>query len=394
VGFELNLLDPAVLADPYPTLHRLRTEAPVHWHEGQQVWTLAAYDDALAALRDPRVFSSDIHGGSGTALDTTAWFVFHDPPEHTRLRGLVTTAFTPGVVERLRPTIQAIVDRLLDHLDHAGGGDLMADLAFPLPAMVIAELLGVPTDDIDRFKQWSADLAALGSTVKAAPDRAERLARARASSAALNDYFRPVVRRRAAAPGDDLVSRLARARPGGQPLDEAELVQTCTFLLFTGHETTTNLIGNGTLALLRHEDALATLRAGDEATVAATVEELLRFDSPVQVRVRLLRDDAQIRGRQLRAGERVWILLGAANRDPARFTQPDRLWPARADNRHLSFGFGIHFCVGAALARLEGALAIGTLVRRFPRLALDAAPLCWRPNTTMRGLEALPVTVR
>lgn len=391
---DLNLLDPAVLADPYPALHRLRADAPVHWNESQHVWTLATFDDANAALRDARVFSSAIHGGSGTALDTTAWFVFHDPPEHTRLRGLVTAAFTPTVVERLRPAIQAIVDRLLDRLDDAGGGDLMADLAFPLPAMVIAELLGVPTDDIDRFKQWSADLAALGSTVKAAPDRAERLARARASSAALNDYFRPVVRRRTAAPGDDLVSRLAQARPGGQPLDEAELVQTCTFLLFTGHETTTNLIGNGTLALLRHPDVLATLRAGDETSVTATVEELLRFDSPVQVRVRLLTEDVELRGHRLRAGERVWILLGAANRDPARFVEPDRLWPARPDNRHLSFGFGIHFCVGAALARLEGALAIGTLVRRFPRLALGDGALVFRPNTTMRGLATLPVTVR
>jgi len=393
VPCDLNLLDPAVLADPYPTLHRLRAEAPVRWDETQRVWTLATYDHALAALRDARVFSSAIHGGSTTALDTSAWFVFHDPPEHTRLRGLVTTAFTPGVVERLRPTIQTIVDRLLDRLEDAGGGDLIADLAFPLPAMVIAELLGVPTDDIDRFKQWSADLAALGSTVKAAPDRAERLARARASSTALNDYFRPVVRARAANGGDDLVSRLAHARPGGRPLDEAELVQTCTFLLFTGHETTTNLIGNGTLALLRHDHALAALRA-DETTLAATVEELLRFDSPVQVRVRLLQEDVELGGQRLRAGERVWILLGAANRDPARFAEPDRLWPARPDNRHLSFGFGVHFCLGAALARLEGTIAISTLVRRFPRLALGDGALVWRPNTTMRGLDALAITVR
>jgi cytochrome P450 len=393
VNLDLNLLAPAVLADPYPALHHLRADDPVHWDETQHVWMLARYDDALAALRDARVFSSEIHGGSRTALETAAWFVFHDPPEHTRLRGLVTTAFTPGVVEHLRPTIQVIVDRLLGRLAGAGGGDLMAELAFPLPAMVIAELLGVPTADIDRFKEWSADLAALGSTVKAAPDRAERLVRARASSAALNDYFRAFVRRRRGADGDDLVSRLARAHPGGRPLDETELVQTCTFLLFTGHETTTHLIGNGTLALLRHAEACAALRADPDGTIGPTIEELLRFDSPVQVRVRVLRDDVEMGGRHLRAGERVWILLGAANRDPARFVEPDRLWPGRPDNRHLSFGFGIHFCVGAALARLEGALAIGTLVRRFPRLALATDTLRWRPNTTMRGLDALPVTV-
>jgi len=393
VAVDLNLLAPAVLADPYPTLRRLRTEAPVHWDEPQRVWTIARYEDALFALREARIFSSAIHGGHGTALDTSSWFVFHDPPEHTRLRGLVTAAFTPLVVERLRPRVQAIVDGLLDSIAEAGGGDLIADFAFPLPAMVIADLLGVPTVDIDRFKHWSADLAALGSTVRLAADRAERVRRAQASAAALNDYFHVIVQQRRATPDDDLVSRLARAQPEGRPLDETELVQTCTFLLFTGHETTTNLIGNGTLALLKHPEALQALRA-EAVSIGSAVEELLRFDSPVQIRVRLLREDVELGGQRLRAGQRVWILLGAANRDPERFPQPDRLWLARPDNRHLAFGYGIHFCVGAALARLEGALAIGTLVGRFPHLRLATDTPRWRPNTTMRGIEALPVTVR
>lgn len=386
----LNLLDPAVLADPYPALHRLREEAPVHWDEQHRVWMLSRHRDALAALRDARVFSSEIHGGERTALDTTNWFVFHDAPRHARLRGLVTEAFTPSVVERLRPRVEALVDGLLDRIDEAGGGDLVADLGFPLPAMVIAELLGVPSTDLEDFKRWSADLAALGSTVKQAADRAERIRRAQASAAALNAYFADVVRRRGGSTeGDDLIARLGRARADGERLDERELVETCTFLLFTGHETTTNLIGNGMWALLRHPDVLATVR-----DVPTAIEECLRFDSPVQIRVRLLREDVTIDAHRLRAGDRVWILLGAANRDPERFPEPDRLLPERADNRHLAFGYGTHFCVGAALARLEGAVAIGALLRRFPRLAAATDVVRWRPNTTMRGLEELPVVVR
>jgi pimeloyl-[acyl-carrier protein] synthase len=391
----VNLLDPAVLADPYPTLHRLRREAPVHWDETHGVWMLSRYRDALAALRDVRVYSSEIHGGERTALDTTNWFVFHDAPRHARLRGLVTEAFTPSVVERLRPRVAALVNGLLDRIDDAGGGDLLADLGFPLPAMVIAELLGVPSDALDDFKRWSADLAALGSTVKQAADRVERVRRAQASAAALNAYFADVVRRRGSrsAEGDDLIARLTLARAEGDRLDERELVETCTFLLFTGHETTTNLIGNGMLALLRHPDALRAVAAAPGA-IAPAVEELLRFDSPVQVRVRVLREDVSIDAERLRAGQRVWILLGAANRDPERFAEPDRLLPARTDNRHLAFGYGAHFCVGAALARLEGAMAIGALLARFPRIRLAADAVRWRPNTTMRGLEALPIDVR
>src|SRR6185369_1390781 len=220
----------------------------------------------------------------------------------------------------------------------------------------------------------------------------ERIRRAQASAAALNDYFADVIRGRGLG-GDDLIGRLARARAEGDRLDERELVETCTFLLFTGHETTTNLIGNGMLALLRHPDELRAV-AATPGGIAPAVEELLRFDSPVQVRVRVLREDVSIDGERLRAGQRVWILLGAANRDPERFPEPDRLLPARTDNRHLAFGYGAHFCVGAALARLEGATAIGALLARFPRIRLASDAVRWRPNTTMRGLEALPIDVR
>ncbi len=392
MGLELRLLDPAVLADPYPLLHRLRAEAPVRWDETQRVWTLARYRDALFALREDGIFSSAIHGGGGV-LDTSSWFVFHDPPRHTRLRNLVAAAFTPAVVERLRSRVQAIVDLLLDRLAEAGTGDLVANFAFPLPAMVISDLLGVPAADLDRVKKWSVDLAALGSTVKVAADRADRIRRAQQSAAALNDYFRHVVRHRREGRDDDLVSGLVRAQADGARLEEDELVETCTFLLFTGHETTTNLIGNGMLALLRHPDALRALHR-DPDLLRSAVEELLRFDSPVQVRVRVVQADVEIGGRTLRRGERVWILLGAANRDPERFSEPDRLLLDRPDNRHVAFGYGIHFCLGAALARLEGTLAIGTLAHRFPNLQLATDTPTWRANPTMRGLDALPVAVR
>jgi cytochrome P450 len=392
VALELKLLDPEVLADPYPLLHRLRREAPVHWDEAQRVWTLARYGDALFALREDGIFSSAIHAGGGV-LDTSSWFVFHDPPRHTFLRNLAAAAFTPAVIERLRPRVQAIVDAQLDRLAEGGSGDLIAELAFPLPALVIGELLGVPSADLERIKAWSTDLAALGSTVRLAADRADRVRRAQQSASALNEYFRDIVRHRLQARGDDLVSGLVCARADGRGLNEDELVQTCTFLLFTGHETTTNLIGNGMLALLRHPDALAALH-GDPGLLRSAVEELARFDSPVQVRVRLVQTDVEIGGQTLRKGDRVWILLGAANRDPDRFVDPDRLLLDRADNRHLAFGYGIHFCLGAALARLEGTLAIGALTRRFRNLQLATEVPVWRANPTMRGLHALPVTVR
>jgi len=396
VPLELDLLAPEFLADPYPVYHRLRAEDPVHWEPKQKFWALSRYDDALAVLRDPRVFSSAIHGayqGADAGVATGEWFVFRDPPDHTRLRGLVNAAFTPRVVESLRPRIQRIVDDLVDDCAARGEFDVIAALGFPLPAIVIAELLGVPPEDRARFRAWSADLAAVGGIVRTAPDRAERIQRARDSVAALNAYFREFVRRRRDAPRDDLVSRLAAATLEGDALTEPELVATCVLLLFAGHETTTNLIGNGTLALLRHPDALARLRT-DPTLVASAVEELLRYESPVQVRVRIARQDVAIGGQRIRGGERVVVLVGAANRDPNRFPDPDRLDVGRPDNRHLAFGHGIHFCTGAPLARLEGAIAIETLLRRFPDLHLATEEVAWRETASLRGLKALAVAHR
>jgi len=393
---RVDLLDPAVLSDPYPLFHRLRTEDPVHWEADLEFWALTRYADALYALREDSLLSSAIHDSprpGGVGLSSARWFVFLDPPRHTRLRALVHSAFTPQVVEGLRARIQAIVDELLDRAAEAGRLDLIADLGFPLPAIVIAELLGVPAEDRAQFRAWSADLAAAGGLVRMAADGAERLSRARAGGAALNAYFRDIIRERRCAPRDDLVSRLTGVQSAEGTLSEEELVDTCALLLFAGHETTTNLIGNGMLALLRHPDELSRLRA-DPSLIGPAVEELLRYDSPVQMRVRVARETVEIGGRRIAKGQRVLILVGAANRDPARFPDPDRLDIARPDNRHLAFGHGIHFCTGAPLARLEGAIAIRRLLRRFPRLELTTDQLAWRETLTLRALNALPVSAR
>ena len=393
---RVDLLDPAVLSDPYPLFHRLRTEDPVHWEADLEFWALTRYADAVYALREDSLLSSAIHDSprpGGVGLSSARWFVFLDPPRHTRLRALVHSAFTPQVVEGLRARIQAIVDELLDRAAEAGRLDLIADLGFPLPAIVIAELLGVPAEDRAQFRAWSADLAAAGGLVRMAADGAERLSRARAGGAALNAYFRDIIRERRRAPRDDLVSRLTGVQSAEGTLSEEELVDTCALLLFAGHETTTNLIGNGMLALLRHPDELSRLRA-DPSLIGSAVEELLRYDSPVQMRVRVARETVEIGGRRIAKGQRVLILVGAANRDPARFPDPDRLDIARPDNRHLAFGHGIHFCTGAPLARLEGAIAIRRLLRRFPRLELTTDQLAWRETLTLRALNALPVSAR
>jgi len=393
---RVDLLDPAVLSDPYPLFHRLRTEDPVHWEADLEFWALTRYADAVYALREDSLLSSAIHDSprpGGVGLSSARWFVFLDPPRHTRLRALVHSAFTPQVVEGLRARIQAIVDELLDRAAEAGRLDLIADLGFPLPAIVIAELLGVPAEDRAQFRAWSADLAAAGGLVRMAADGAERLSRARAGGAALNAYFRDIIRERRRAPRDDLVSRLTGVQSAEGTLSEEELVDTCALLLFAGHETTTNLIGNGMLALLRHPDELSRLRAAP-SLIGPAVEELLRYDSPVQMRVRVARETVEIGGRRIAKGQRVLILVGAANRDPARFPDPDRLDIARPDNRHLAFGHGIHFCTGAPLARLEGAIAIRRLLRRFPRLELTTDQLAWRETLTLRALNALPVSAR
>jgi cytochrome P450 len=392
-----SLLRPEILADPYPFYHRLRSQAPVLWDSG--CWVLTRYADVLAALRDPRLSAAragweeaDLPEEEREALvplfrSLSQWMGFLDPPDHTRLRGLAHRPFAARAVESLRPQVQVMVDDALDTAREAGGMDVIADLAAPLPVSVIAGLLGLPPGDREQLKRWSDDLAAFVARFDYPPEKLRRLAR---SLAELTTYLRGVVAQRRRRPGDDLISDLLAAGEDGELVTEDELLANCVLLLFAGHETTTDLIGNGLAALLRHPLETERLRA-DPSLIGSAVEELLRYDCPAQLTVRVARENLELGGKRINAGESVALMLGAANRDPEQFPEPDRLDITRRETQHLAFGHGIHFCLGAALARLQGRIAIGTMVRRLPGLRLDADALEWRPSHALRGLRSLAV---
>ena len=390
---------PDVIADPYPVLRRLQTEDPVHRSEILGGWVLTRYVDVRAGLADPRLsadrISPFVSHPSGRAKPEVRelgrfvgmWAVFTDPPRHTRLRSLLNRAFTSREVERLRPLIEELVNTLLDRVAGAGRMDVIRDFAYPLPVAVIAEMIGVPREDGERFKAWSDELAAfIGSA--AATDKYARAARGMTE---MRDYFRRMVVARRAEPREDIMSRLIAAEERGDALSEDELVATCVMLLFAGHETTTNLIGNGLLALLQHPQELRAL--SDEPSLAASaVEELLRYDGPNQAMVRIATEDFDLDGRRIRHGDRLFLMLNAANRDPGQFSNPDRVDLCREPNRHLAFGHGIHFCLGAPLARLEAQIAFPALLRRLPSLALATDSLEWIDSLIFRGVTSLPVT--
>jgi pimeloyl-[acyl-carrier protein] synthase len=387
-----NPMDPAFVADPYPTYHRLRAEDPVH-HSPLGFWVLTRYEDVVAVLRDPRfakeAIAAVVAARLGRAPAAPLSMLDRDPPDHTRLRSLVSKAFTPRVVEALRPHIQKIVDSLLDRVAGANAMDLIEDFAYPLPVIVICEMLGVPFEDHERFKQWGLDIARGLDSILLPPD-SDVARRSDAARSALTAYFRELIAERRASPRADLLSGLIAAEEVGDRLREDELLATCILLLVAGHETTVNLIGNGTLALLRHRDQLRRLRE-DPGLIASAVEELLRYDGPVQRTARVSGEDVAIASRTIAKGELVMPFIGAADRDPAQFPDPDRLDITRTDNRHIAFGWGIHFCLGAPLARLEGQIALNTLVRRLPKLALATDKPEYRESLTLRGLSTLPV---
>jgi hypothetical protein len=315
--------------------------------------------------------------------------VFTDPPLHTRLRGVIGRAFTARAIEGRRARIVAIVESLLDRAAAAGAMDLIRDFAYPLPVAVIGDLLGVPTEDHERLKAWSDDLAGFIGSALGTPDKYERAARAVGD---MRDYFQRVVARRRETPADDLVTALLTPDERGERLGEAELIASCVLLLFAGHETTTNLIGNGTLALL-HQPAEANAWRENPALGSSAVEEILRFDGPTPTMVRVAREDLTIGGRDIRRGDRLFLMINAANRDPAQFAEPDRLDLERADNRHLAFGHGIHFCLGAPLARLEAQLALPALLARFPGLRPRGGEPEWLDSLVFRGMRSLPVAL-
>ncbi len=391
---------PEVIADPFPVFQDLREQAPLYRSSVLGGWVLTRYDDVKLAISDRR-FSADrmrpffaqLPVDRQTAYATlrdsiSRWAVFHDPPDHTRLRALMNKAFTARAIERLEPRIRILIDRLLDQVVDHGEMDLIADLAYPLPASVILDMLGLPCDDLDRIKVWSDELALfVGSSVNT-PDKYQR---ATDSITAMNEYFRAAIQRRRHTPGDDLLTALLAAQEQGDLLSDDELVATCVLLVFAGHETTTNLIGNGILALLRHPAELARLHNEPELMPLA-VEELLRFDGPAASVVRIATEEILLHGQTIRPGERVFALLNAANRDPRQFANPETLDIARKENRHLAFGQGIHFCIGAPLARMEAKLAITAILQRCPNLALQSMPLSWSNSLVLRGVRSLPVS--
>ena len=390
-----NPMDPEFVADPYPMYHRLRAEDPVH-HSPLGFWVLTRYPDVMAMLRDPRLIKEPIAAfvaarfGIAVPPGLGLSMLDRDPPDHTRLRGLVSKAFTPKALESLRPHIQQIVDDLLAHAVKQGEMDLIEEFAYPIPVRVICEMLGVPVRDHERFKAWGLDIARGLDAIMLPPD-SEVGQRSVSGRRALADYFRGLSAERRAAPRDDMLSALIAAEEAGDKLNEEELLATCILLLVAGHETTVNLIGNGTLALLRHPDQLRKLRE-NPGLIGTAVEELLRFDGPVQRTARIPSEDITIGGQTIGKGEMVMPFLGAADRDPAQFPDPDRLDITRADNRHIAFGMGIHFCLGAPLARMEGQIAINTLLARLPKLALATDRPQFRQSLTLRGLQALPLS--
>jgi cytochrome P450 len=389
------LVDPAVLADPHPVLAELRESGPVHRLDGSTgvpVWMVTRYDDVLAALSDPRL-SNDPHHASALTEVLRGDFLSRsmigaDPPEHTRLRRLVSKAFTARRVEGLRPRVQEITDALLDRITPRGSADLVAEFGLPLPITVIGELLGVPETDRDRFREWTDEM------LDRPFDPGSDLALVTAARERMHGYLADLVAAKRARPADDLLTDLVEATDEGERLDTQELLAMTFLLLIAGYVTTVSLIGNGTLALLRHPEQLDRLRA-DLSLVPQAVEELLRFDGPVNPGLtRFALEDLEIGGVRIPRGDMVMLAIAAADRDPRRYPDPDRLDVGAVDPGHLAFGHGMHYCLGAPLARLEGQIAFTAMLTRLPGLALAAREdeLRWTGGGVLRSLRELPVT--
>ena len=398
--------DPQWASDPFPLYADLRRRAPIHRND-LGFWVVARHADCLAVLRDRRASSDSLNVAVdrmpeglrtpvgeddpvAAAMIEMRPFLFRDPPDHTRLRGLVSKAFTPKVVESLRTRTQQVVDELLDAALEADRVDLVEAFAYPLPVRVICDLLGVPAADQDRFKEWS-DALARGLD----PDflLTQEVIDARGEAVLqFSQYFFELLADRRRAPGEDLLSRLVQAEDGGTVLSEAELLSTCILLLVAGHETTVNLISGGTLALLRHPDQMERFRT-DPGVHRSGVEEMLRYVSPVQLTGRALIEDCEFGGVEFAAGDFAMLLIASGNHDPEQFEDPERFDVTRTPNNHLGFGFGIHHCLGAPLARMEAQVALGSLVRRAPGLALTVEDVTYKTNVVLRGMESLPVSM-
>ena len=396
-----HLLDPEVLANPYPLYHRLRSEAPVHWDPYLHAWIVTRYEDVITVLthfsaeRTPSPEYFEALGApevSPIARVMVKQMLFRDGAAHARLRKLAGPAFMPARVRVLRDHIQEIATRLIDDIQARGDGrlDLLTEFAEPLPAIVTAEMLGVPVEDHVELKNWSATFAEMLGNFQHNPDRLPGVLRAVEN---LQAYFHNAIRQQRTTPREGLVHVLMTAEVDGDRLTDEEVVANCIVTMVGGLETTTNLIGNGMLSLLRNPDQLARLRA-EPALMPAAVEELLRYESPSQHTARLAPEDVMLGGKRIRKRQAAIAVMAAGNRDPERFPDPDRLDFDRPDNRHLAFGWAAHFCFGAPLARIEGQIAFATLLRRFPVLQLTGEPLVWRENLGLRGLKSLPLHYR
>ncbi|WP_328341518.1 cytochrome P450 [Streptomyces violaceus] len=393
--------DPAFLADPYPAYAELRAKGRVHCYEPTNQWLVPHHADVSALLRDRRLgrtyqhrFTHEEFGRTAPPQEHEPFHTLNDhgmldlePPDHTRIRRLVSKAFTPRTVERLKPYVRGLADDLASALVTAGGGDLLKDVAEPLPVAVIAEMLGIPESDRAPLRPWSADICGM---YELNPSE-ETAAKAVRASAEFSDYLRELIAARRKEPGDDLISGLIEAHDEGDRLTEQEMISTAVLLLNAGHEATVNSTVNGWYALFRDEAQLAALRA-DHTLVPSAVEELMRYDTPLQLFERWVLDDIEIAGTTIPRGAEIALLFGSANHDPAVFTAPDRLDLTRTDNPHISFSAGIHYCIGAPLARIELAASMTALLEKAPALRLAEEPQR-KPNFVIRGLEGLSVAV-
>ncbi|WP_327368323.1 cytochrome P450 [Streptomyces sp. NBC_01217] len=390
---------PAFVADPYPAYAALRAAGRVHYFEPTDQWLVPHYADVSALLRDRRLGRTYLHRFTHEEFGRTPPPAEHEPfhtlngqglldleaPDHTRIRRLVSKAFTPRTVEQLVPTVRRLAAGLVDSFVEAGGGDLLTAVAEPLPVAVIAEMLGIPQSDRAPLRPWSAAICGMFE-LNPSDDTARAAVRA---SLDFSAYLRELIEERRRNPGTDLVSALIAAHDEGERLSEQEMISTCVLLLNAGHEATVNTTVNGWWTLLRHPEQLAALRA-DHGLLPTAVEELMRYDTPLQMFERWILDDIEIDGTVIPRGSEVALLFGSANRDPARFPAPDTLDLARTENPHITFGAGIHFCLGAPLARVELAASFGELLRRAPKMRLAAEPE-WNPGYVIRGLRELRV---
>lgn len=381
-GVSYDPTSAGIFSDPYETYDKLRSTDPVHRMRLINGWVLTRYEDVDMVLRDHRRFSKD-----DGIEDAYRSMLHHDPPDHTRLRSLVSKAFTPRSVRELHPRVQRIVDDLLGELDGKNRFDLIDSFAFPMPVIVIAEMLGVPSRDIDVFKHWSNDVSL---TIEPSL-REDQIRRVDKATEELYDYFEVIIEERRREPQDDMITALLNAEDEGDKLTHEELLGTLILLLVAGNETTRNLIGNGMLALLKNPDQLQRLRDNPELLDSA-INELLRYDSPVQLDGRLVHNDVEVAGHRIRAGQRVLCSIGAANRDPSVFAEPDRLDIGRDEGSHIAFGRGIHHCLGAPLAMLEARAAFSAILDRFSSITLESEPV-YREQVVLRGVEELWVEV-